>query len=73
MGCFHCNVYKGTNLSGIDPESGQVVPLFHPRMQTWAEHFAVRGAMVVGITPTGRATVAALRMNTPVRQQLRGQ
>ena len=29
--CDRCNVYKGTNLSSIDLETGQVVELFHPR------------------------------------------
>lgn len=45
--------------------TGAVVPLFHPRRDVWAEHFAWddEGMVIDGLTPTGRATVAALRMN----------
>jgi 5-methylcytosine-specific restriction endonuclease McrA len=38
--CLRCNKHKGPNLSGIDPATGQVVRLFHPRRDRWAEHFA---------------------------------
>jgi len=31
FGCYHCNSHKGPNLSGLDPESGALVRLFHPR------------------------------------------
>jgi hypothetical protein len=42
------------------------VPLFNPRAQAWAEHFRWEGVRVVPLTPTGRATVAALAMNRPL-------
>jgi hypothetical protein len=29
--CYHCNLHKGPNLSGIDQESGALVRLFNPR------------------------------------------
>lgn len=29
--CWHCNLKKGPNLAGIDPETGQTVLLFNPR------------------------------------------
>jgi 5-methylcytosine-specific restriction endonuclease McrA len=69
--CQHCNLHKGPNLSGIDPDSGQVVTLFHPRRDSWADHFALGEFRVVGLTPTGRATVRVLAMNDPDRAQLR--
>jgi hypothetical protein len=42
-----------------------LAPLFHPRRDVWAEHFAWAngGTHVIGLTPIGRATVLALRMN----------
>jgi hypothetical protein len=42
-----------------------LVPLFHPRTQLWHEHsaWANGGAHIVGLTPTGRATVVALRLD----------
>jgi hypothetical protein len=69
--CHHCNLHKGPNLTGIDPDTNAVVALFHPPFQSWAEHFRLEGGAVVGLTPVGRATVRLLNMNTPARAQLR--
>jgi 5-methylcytosine-specific restriction endonuclease McrA len=71
LACHHCNLHKGTNLTSIDPISGLVVPLFHPRRDNWNEHFALREAHIVGITPTGRVTVQLLQFNTERRLELR--
>jgi hypothetical protein len=71
LACLRCNVHKGTNLSGIDPISGQIVPLFDPRKQVWQEHFGWNGPVVTALTPEGRATIAVLLMNAPERVQLR--
>lgn len=71
LACHHCNLHKGPNLSGIDPENGAMVALFNPRVQRWEEHFALRGTLVVGLTEIGRATVEVLVMNAPARRDLR--
>ena len=71
LACDRCNLYKGPNLTSIDPQSGIIVPLFHPRRQPWHEHFTVRGAEIVGLTPIGRATVRLLNMNASSRVRLR--
>lgn len=71
LSCYHCNVHKGTNLTGIDPESETITRLFHPRHEAWDTHFALRDALVVGLTPTGRTTVRVLEMNATDRVQLR--
>lgn len=71
LACFRCNAHKGPNLAGIDTDSDEMVPLFHPREQTWAEHFALHGARIVGLTAVGRATVHVLDMNAPERIELR--
>jgi hypothetical protein len=63
LACQECNLHKGPNLTGIDPETGDIVPLFHPRRDSWTEHFAFRGAVIIGLTPAGRATVNVLAMN----------
>ena len=62
--CSRCNQNKGPNITGIDPASGDVVVLFNPRKDRWQEHFSWSGAVAVGLTAAGRATVATLRMNT---------
>lgn len=71
LACERCNLFKGPNLSGIDPESGEAVRLFNPREQSWAEHFELHGPHIAGLTPCGRATVRVLSMNTGQRLQLR--
>jgi len=49
----------------------RVEVLFHPRRDVWGIHFALRGALLVGLTPTGRTTVRVLNMNAADRVQLR--
>jgi hypothetical protein len=71
LSCLRCNLHKGTDLSGIDPVSRRIVTLFNPRKQAWEEHFRWNGPIVVGRTPTGRATVAVLAMNARERVRLR--
>lgn len=67
LACSLCNTAKGSNLSGIDPLTGRVALLFDPRRQKWSRHFALEGAVIVGLTATGRATVRLLRLNDPRR------
>jgi hypothetical protein len=69
--CQHCNLHKGPNLSGIDPHSGDVVALYHPRREAWELHFTVEECCLVGKTPIGRATVRVLAMTDSDRVQLR--
>jgi len=67
LACRTCNEFKSDRVSAPDPLTGQEEPLFHPRIQQWAEHFqwSPDGTQVEGVTATGRATVLALRMNRP--------
>ncbi len=67
LSCAWCNSYKGTRTDARDPETGDHVALFNPRNQRWSEHFAWSdgGVRIVGLTPSGRATVEALRLNNP--------
>lgn len=65
LACFHCNRRKSDNVAATDPESQTSVPLFNPRCDRWSVHFAwsADGLLVVGLTPTGRATVDSLALN----------
>src|SRR5262245_59181195 len=63
LACSNCNFHKGPNLAGIDPVTKQMVALFHPRNETWADHFEADGPVIFGKTPTGRVTVYVLNMN----------
>ena len=67
LACFHCNRRKSDRLTAVDPLSGEEVPLFNPRRDVWGEHFiwSADGLSIIGLTPTGRATVVALALNRP--------
>jgi hypothetical protein len=71
LACHRCNLRKGPNLSGIDPFTGQIENLFHPRRDRWREHFTFKGTHIEGLTAIGRATVEALALNDPRRLELR--
>ena len=59
-----CNLRKGAAVEARDPLSGELVQMFHPRRDGWAEHFRLRlDGRIEGRTAIGRATVAQLAMN----------
>jgi 5-methylcytosine-specific restriction endonuclease McrA len=71
LACPDCNLFKGPNLTAVDPATHRVVRLFHPRRQKWTVHFALDGTLIVGKTPFGRATVSLLRVNEGHRLRVR--
>ena len=71
LSCYDCNVYKGPNIAGIDPETLEVTRLFHPREDDWDDHFAWNGAELTGRTPAGRSTIDVLKINLPQRTEHR--
>jgi len=56
---------KGPNIAGLDPLTGALTRLFHPRSDVWAEHFVWEGAFLRGTTGVGRTTIAVLNINDP--------
>jgi hypothetical protein len=68
VACHSCNEFKGVQVEAEDPLTDKRAPLFHPRRQRWREHFcwSADGSVLIGLTPTGRATVVALHMNHPL-------
>jgi hypothetical protein len=71
--CQGCNQHKSIRTSALDPVTDATVALFHPRQQHWKEHFAWNDdfTLLLGVTPTGRATIAALQLNRPGLVNLR--
>lgn len=63
LSCFYCNSFKGSDLAGLDPATGKLIRLFHPRRHRWPWHFRWEGAVLIGRTAIGRATVRLLRIN----------
>lgn len=50
LACIDCNLAKGTNIAGIEPITRDMTELFHPRRDTWSDHFEWRGIYLVGKT-----------------------
>jgi len=71
LACIDCNLHKGPNLTGIDPLTDSVTPLFHPRQQRWEEHFRWEGIHIAGLTDVGRTTIRVLSMNSDEQLELR--
>ena len=65
LACPLCNRYKSDKTTAVDPETGEIVKLFNPRTQVWSDHFqwTEDGLVIVGLTPIGRASVAALHLS----------
>lgn len=65
LACQGCNNHKYDRIEAPDPLSGVLVSLYHPRRHHWQEHFAwsADGSLIIGLTPTGRATVTILELN----------
>jgi hypothetical protein len=66
LSCPLCNGHKADRVATCDPITGEEVSFFNPREQTWSEHFcwSEDGLRIIGKTPSGRATVVALRLDS---------
>lgn len=71
LACIDCNLHKGPNLTGVDPETNRVTELFHPRRHRWEDHFEWRNIYLTGKTGIGRTTVRVLNMNSEDQLALR--
>lgn len=65
LACWECNLFKHDRIAALDSLTDTIVPLYHPNRQVWTDHFewTEDGVWIVGLTPTGRATVRLLRLN----------
>ena len=78
LACWVCNFKKGPNLTGLNLETREIIPLFHPRKERWANHFRLGietwmslGVEIQGLSQTGRITIQVLGLNEEMRQMLR--
>lgn len=58
--CARCNERKGTNLSGVDPDTNRLARIFNPRRDGWSRHFVWEGLRIRGVTAAGRGQRVAL-------------
>lgn len=64
LACMDCNRHKGSDLCSIDPQSGDIIALYHPRHNQWREHFHLADTGIIEpLTATGRVTERVLRFN----------
>jgi hypothetical protein len=65
LACIGCNGYKQDFQTAFDPETQIEVALFHPRHDSWSQHFrwSDDATILNGISSQGRATVQRLKMN----------
>jgi len=65
--CPSCNLHKADRVEFLDSQTGILAPIFNPRVDRWTDHFTWSGYRVDGLSPKGRATIAALELNDPRR------
>ena len=64
LSCADCNRHKGSNLCSLDPDTGKIVALYHPRKAQWKDHFQILDTGIIQpLTPEGRVTAKVLQFN----------
>jgi hypothetical protein len=65
--CALCNRSKGSDLASINGRGDEIVRMFHPRHDRWADHFQLDGCSIRAISEVGAATSELLKFNAPER------
>lgn len=76
LACRSCNLWKSDVVTAVDPDTQTEAALFNPRTHYWTDHFepqSVPPFKLAGKTPSGRATIAQLRLNAPLQLVARSQ
>jgi hypothetical protein len=63
VACWYCNSFKGSDISGLGPQTRKLTRLFHPRRHKWGRHFRYEGPVLIGQTAIGRTTIRVLQIN----------
>lgn len=61
--CAFCNRYKGSDIASISQQTGSIVRFYNPRIDRWADHFALDGVYISSVSDIGEVTVRILRFN----------
>jgi len=65
LSCTLCNKHKGSDLASLDPETGALTPLYHPRRERWSEHFRIEEGKLPPADPDSTSYRAALAVEPP--------
>jgi hypothetical protein len=71
LACKLCNTFKGSDIASIDPETGEIVRLYQPGLDCWADHFRLEGAELIPLTAIARTTLRLLDLNRRERLEER--
>ena len=65
LACQGCNNFKFIKIKLFDKITNTEVSLFNPRQDNWQDHFQWNSnfTVIIGLTPSGRVTVEALKLN----------
>jgi HNH endonuclease len=65
LACQRCNNLKYVSTHALDPATGGIVLLYNPRLDDWYSHFRWNetSTLILGLSPTGRATIKRLQLN----------
>ncbi|MCB0582476.1 MAG: HNH endonuclease [Phaeodactylibacter sp.] len=65
LACQGRNGHKYNKTHHLDPLTQTIASLYHPRKDSWQAHFAWSAdfTKILGLTPTGRATISCLKLN----------
>lgn len=73
--CTPCNRSKRDHVDGLDPLTGQLLPLYNPRDpdRAWSDHFTFSPDfdLIIPTSSIRRATEYRLRMNRPLFREQR--
>jgi hypothetical protein len=61
------NISKGSDISSIDGETDEIVPLFNSRKHILNEHFTIENCYFIGLTLNAGATTILLQLNNLAR------
>jgi hypothetical protein len=65
--CACCNNHKGSDIATLVGEPSQLVRLFHPRSDRWADCFHLSGARIEPLDPIGIGTAKLLELDAESR------
>jgi len=58
-----CNRQKGSDIGSILWQTGEFIRFFNPRVDKWADHFRLEGAIIEPLTGIGEVTARILEFN----------
>ena len=64
LSCWDCNRTKGSDIAGLDPQTGLATLLFNPRRQNWYHHFQLSQAHILPLTPIAKVTIKLMQFNS---------